>query len=68
MHCVLEFNQSQLLKHYVEFNAQKNRKAKTKAEKNGAKDGNALYKLMNNAVYGKKNGKLKTQNRCKTCK
>ena len=59
MHCVLEFNQSQLLKHYVEFNAQKNRKAKTKAEKNGAKDGNALYKLMNNAVYGKKMGNLR---------
>ena len=26
---------------------------KEKAEKNGSKDGNAFYKLMNNPVYGK---------------
>ena len=26
---------------------------KGKAEKNGSKDGNAFYKLMNNPVYGK---------------
>ena len=26
---------------------------KIEAERNGAKDGKALYKLMNNAVYGK---------------
>ena len=45
----LEFNQSQWLKQYVEFNTQK----RIEAEKNGDKDGNALYKLMNNAVYGK---------------
>ena len=42
-------NQSQLLKQYVEFSTQKG----TKAEKNGDKDRKILYKLMNNAVYGK---------------
>ena len=49
IHRVLEFNQSQCLKQYVEFNTQK----RIEAEKNGSKDGKALYKLMNNAVYGK---------------
>ena len=34
---------------YVEFNTQKGREA----EKIVDKDGKALYKLMNNAVYGK---------------
>ena len=55
MHRLPEFNQSQWLKQYVEFNTQK----RIEAEKNGDKDGKALYKLMNNAVYGKKNRKLK---------
>ena len=49
LHCVLEFNQSQWLKQYDEFNTKK----RIEAEKNGNKDGKALYKLMNNAVYGK---------------
>ena len=49
MHRALEFNQSQWLKQYVEFNRPK----KIEAEQNGDKDGKALYKLMNNAVYGK---------------
>ena len=49
IHCVLEFHQSQWLKQYVEFNTQK----RIEAENNGDKDGKALYKLMNNAVYGK---------------
>ena len=43
---VLEFNQSQWVKQYIEFNAQKT----TEAEKNGEKDRKALYKLMNNTV------------------
>ena len=47
IHHVLEFNQSQWLKH-VEFNT----KERIEAERNGDKDGKALYKLMNNAVYG----------------
>ena len=42
-------NQSQWLKPYNKFNAQK----RTEAEKNGDKDGKVLYKLMKNAVYGK---------------
>ena len=46
---VLEFNQSQWLKPYVEFNT----KEIMEAEKEGDKDGKALFKLMNNAVYGK---------------
>ena len=49
MHLVLEFNQSQWLKQYVEFNTQK----RIEAEKNNDKDGKAFYKLMTNAVYGK---------------
>ena len=45
---ILEFNQSQWLKQYVEFNIQK----RTEAEKkNAGKDGKALYKLINNALY-----------------
>ena len=42
----IQFNQSQWLKQYVELN-------RIEAEKNGDKYGKALYKLMNNAVYGK---------------
>ena len=49
IHRVFEFNQSQWLKQYIKFNAQK----RIEAEKNNDKDGNALYKLMNNAMYGK---------------
>ena len=52
VHGVLEFNQSQWLKLYVKFNTQKRIYAKKK-KKNSGKDGKALYKLMNNAVYGK---------------
>ena len=47
IHRVLEVNQTQCLKPYFEFNTQKG----IDAEKNGGKDGKALYKLMNNAVY-----------------
>ena len=49
IHHVLEFNQSQWLKQYVEFNTKK----RIEARKNGYKDKKALCKLMNNAVYGK---------------
>ena len=48
LHPVLEFNQSQWLKSYVEFHKKENR-----SRKNSDKDGKKLYKLMNNAVYGK---------------
>ena len=49
MHCALEFNQSQWLKQFIEFNTQKRKKKKKKNDK----DGKALYKLINNAIYGK---------------
>ena len=53
---VLEFNQSQWSKPYIEFNTQE----RIEAEKNGDKDGKALYNLMNNVVYciWKNNGGL----------
>ena len=34
---------------------------KNRAEKNGGKDGKALYKLMKNAVYGKTMGNLRNR-------
>ena len=49
IHHLLDFNQSQWLKQYIEFNTKK----RIDAEKNGDKDAKALYKLMNNAVYSK---------------
>ena len=49
MHRILEFNQSQWLKPFVEFNTPKS----IEAEKNGDKDGKVLYKLINNTVNGK---------------
>ena len=51
IHCVLEFNQLQWLKPLnTEFNSQK----RMKVEKNNDKNGKALYKLINNAIYGKR--------------
>ena len=55
VHHILEFNQSQSLKLHVKYNTQK----RIEAEKNNAKDGKALYKLMNNAVYSKPMEKLR---------
>ena len=46
---VLEFNQTQWLKPYIEFNTQK----RIEEEKNNGKDGKVLYKLMNKAIYKK---------------
>ena len=57
IHCVLEFNQSQWLKPYIEFNTQK----RIDAEKNYDKDGKALFKLLNNAIYGKTTENLKNR-------
>ena len=42
IHRVLEFNQSQWLKQYVEFNTQK----RIEVGENGDKDGKVLYKLI----------------------
>ena len=49
IYLVLEFNQSQWLQPHTEFNTQK----RIEAEKINDKDGKALYKLMNNAMYEK---------------
>ena len=49
VHRVLELNESQWLKPYVECNTQE----RTEASKNRDKDGKVLHKLMNNAEYGK---------------
>ena len=45
------------LKQYVDFNIRK----RIEAEKNRGKDGEALYKLMNNTVYGKTMENLKNR-------
>ena len=54
---VLEFNHSQWLKLHIELNTEKS----IEAEKNGGKDGKAIYKLMNNAIYGKKMENLRNR-------
>ena len=54
IHHALEFNQSQWLKPYIEYNTYK----RIEADKNKDKDGNALHKLITNALYGKNNEKL----------
>ena len=56
VHRVLEFSQSQWLKPYAEFNTQNNR-----SKKNGGKDGKALYKLLNNALFGKTTENLRNR-------
>ena len=61
---VLEFNQSQWLKPYIEFNTQK----RIEAEKKEDKVGKELYNIMNNAIIRKNSGKLMEWNPCKTSK
>ena len=50
LHRVLEFNQSQWLKPYIEFNTRN----RIEADKNNDKDGKAWYKLMKMLYTGKK--------------
>ena len=57
IHRVLELNQSQWLKPYIELNTLK----RIEAEQNNDKDGKALYKLMNNAIYGEKMKNLRNR-------
>ena len=49
IHRVLEFNESRWLKSYVELNTQR----VIEAEKNQDKVEKLLYRLMDNAIYGK---------------
>ena len=49
IHHGLEFNQSQRLRSCIEFNTQR----RIAAEKNNDRDGKALHKLINNAIYTK---------------
>ena len=46
VHRILEFKQSDWMKPYVDFNTQKRKEATNESDKN-------LFKLLNNAVYGK---------------
>ena len=57
IHLVLGFNQSQWLKPYTEFNTQE----RIKVERNRHKGRKALYKLINDDVYGKIMGSLRNR-------
>ena len=46
VHKILEFKQSAWMKPYIDFNTQKRKEATNEADKN-------LFKLLNNAKYGK---------------
>ena len=46
VHKILEFKQSAWMKPYIEFNTERRKEATNEADKN-------LFKLLNNAVYGK---------------
>ena len=46
VHRVISFNQADCLKPCIDFNTEKRKNAKTEFEKD-------LFKLLNNAVYGK---------------
>ena len=52
VHRILEFTQSNWIKPYIDFNTQKRKESTTEADKN-------LFKLLNNAVYGKTTGNMR---------
>lgn len=53
-----------MIKAYIEFNTQK-RKESGKSGNNSKK---GLFKLNNNSIYIKKNGKRRKLSLCETCK
>ena len=63
-HHILEFNQSQWLKQYIEFKTQK----RIKAEKNTDKDGKVFVQINEQCCIPQNNLKLEKKKRCKVSK